>query len=275
MFCANCGSALSAGAGGASAAGAPMYPGAMPGLPSAWDADRRKQIDRTKTGLLLLLIGGLISWIPLIGIVGAVLLLIGAILVILGRKAFGSTHARNVVLAIVLFFVGIIIGIIAGVLFAAAVFSAVASQNPAAVANALASAFNTLLVGAIIAAAVSGIASVLFTYALQKQIGKMLLWAGYAANLLISIAVFAIIGPLISNAVAQATSGGTYNPAPIVALQGQLSALGYLSVVPALLFAAATYLAWSRVSHGEIPAPTTPPGMPMSTMPPSGPSPPR
>src|SRR3989454_2908412 len=273
MFCTNCGSPLSAGTPPPSGA-PPMYAapgaygGAMPGLPSAWDAERRKQIDRTKTGLLLLLIGGLISWIPLIGIVGGLLLLIGAIFVIIGRKAFGSTHARNVVIAIVLFFVGIIIGIIAGVLFAAAVFSAIASQNPAALGAALGSAFNTLLVGAIIAAVVSGIASVLFTYALQKQTGKMLLWAGYAANLAISIAVFAIIGPLIANAVNQATSGGTYNPAPIVALQGQLSALGYLSVIPALLFAGATYLAWSRVSHGEIPPPTTPPGMPMSTMPP-------
>src|SRR5213594_1516342 len=269
MFCVNCGSALSAGAGGASAAAAPMYPPAMPGLPSAWDADRRKQIDRTKTGLLLLLIGGLISWIPIVGILGGLLLLIGAILVILGRKAFGSTHARNVVIAIVLFFVGIIIGIITGVLFAAAVFSAIASQNQAALGAALASAFNTILIGAIIAA-------VLFTYALQKQTGKMLLWAGYVANLAISIAILAIIGPLVSNAINQATSGGTYNPAPINALQGQLNGLGYLSVIPALLFAAATYLAWSRVSHGEIPPPTTPPGMPMSTMPPpSGPSPPR
>ncbi|HEX9566800.1 MAG TPA: hypothetical protein VGA48_04310 [Thermoplasmata archaeon] len=242
----------------------------MPGLPSAWDAERRKQIDRTKTGLLLLLIGGLISWIPIIGLLGAVLLLIGAILVILGRKAFGSTHARNVVIAIVLFFVGIVVGITAGVLFAAAVFAAVASQNPAVTASALASAFNTLLVGAIIAAAISGIASVLFTYALQKQTGRILLWAGYVANLAISIAIFAIIAPLISNAVNQSVSGGTYNPAPLAALQGQLTALGYLSVVPALLFAAATYLAWSRVSHGEIPAPTVPPGMPMSTMPPPG-----
>ena len=246
------------------------YGGAMPGLPSAWDAERRKQIDRTKTGLLLLLIGGLISWIPIIGLLGGVLLLIGAILVILGRKAFGSTHARNVVLAIVLFFVAIIIGVIAGVLFGVAVFSAVASQNPSTAASALASAFGTLLVGAIIAAAVSGIASVLFTYALQKQTGRMLLWAGYAANLAISIAIYVIIAPLISDAVNQAVSGGTYNPAPVVALQGQLSALGYLSVIPALLFAAATYLAWARVSHGEIPAPTVPPGMPMSTMPPPG-----
>src|SRR5207245_8237976 len=117
MFCTNCGSPLSAGAPPSSGA-PPMYPapgaygGAMPGLPSAWDADRRKQIDRTKTGLLLLLIGGLISWIPILGILGGLLLLIGAILVILGRQAFGSTHRRNVVIAIRLLLVGIIIRII-------------------------------------------------------------------------------------------------------------------------------------------------------------------
>src|SRR5213592_907352 len=95
MFCVNCGSALSAGAGGPPAA-APMYPGAMPGLPSAWDAERRKQIDRTKTGVLLLLIGTLIGWLPIIGVLGGLLVLIGAILVILGRKAFGAAHSRNV-----------------------------------------------------------------------------------------------------------------------------------------------------------------------------------
>src|SRR2546422_5169075 len=126
MFCVNCGSALSAGAGGAPAAATPMYPPAMPGLPSAWDAERRKQIDRTKTGLLLLLIGGALSWIPLIRIVGGLLLLIGAIFVIIGRKALGSTHSRNVGISIVPFFVGVIIGVIAGLLFAPAVFSPLA-----------------------------------------------------------------------------------------------------------------------------------------------------
>src|SRR2546426_7874767 len=135
MFCTNCGSPLSAGTAPPSSA-PPMYPapgpygGAMPGLPSAWDAERRKQIDRTKTGLLLLLIGGLISWIPIIGVFGALLLLIGAILVILRRKAFGSTHARNVVIAIVLYFVGVLVWIIAARLFTPAVFFAVASHNP-------------------------------------------------------------------------------------------------------------------------------------------------
>src|SRR5881396_1254279 len=112
MFCVNCGSALSAGAGGPPGA-APMYPGAMPGLPSAWDAERRKQIDRTKTGVLLLLIGTLIGWLPYIGVIGFILIFVGAILVILGRKAFGAAHSRNVFLSILLFIVGIVIGAVA------------------------------------------------------------------------------------------------------------------------------------------------------------------
>src|SRR3989454_7873361 len=134
MFCTNCGSPLSAGTAPPSSA-PPMYPapgpygGAMPGLPSAWDAERRKQIDRTKTGLLLLLIGGLISWIPIIGVFGALLLLIGAILVILRRKAFGSTHPRKRVTGVVLFFVWFVLWIIARVLFAASGISAVSSQK--------------------------------------------------------------------------------------------------------------------------------------------------
>src|SRR2546429_2519256 len=100
MFCTNCGSPLSAGTPAPSGA-PPMYPapgaygGAMPGLPSAWDVGRRKQIDRTKTGLLLLLIGGLISWISIIWLFGGVLFLVGAILLIPWGKALGSTPALN------------------------------------------------------------------------------------------------------------------------------------------------------------------------------------
>ena len=218
--------------------------------------------------------GGLISWIPFgIGILGSLLLLIGAIFVILGRKAFGAGHSRNVVLAIVLFFVGVIGAIaLALVFFAAIVAASVPGATPADVANAFVNALNNLLIGVIVLSAIAGIASVLFTYALQQQIGKILLWAGYVANVAIGIAVYAIISPLFASAIAQATSGGTYDPGPLENVRSQATALGILSVIPSLLFAAATYLAWSRVNRGEIPAPSVPPGMPpgMPTMPPPG-----
>ena len=262
MFCSNCGSALAAGAGGMPPAPVPVYMG-TPGLASPMEAERRTQIGRTKTGLLLLLIGTLIRWIPyfLAGLLGGLLLLIGAILVILGRKAFGSTHARNVMIALALFIVGIIGAVALGVLFAISLIGSIGGQDPRTIATAFGNALNSLLLGLVILTAIAGIASVLFTYDLQKQPGKILLWAAYVANLAITIAVWAIISPAIQKAINDAVATGTYNPAPLQALQSQQNSLALLSVIPSVLFAAATYLAWARVNRGEIPPATTPPGM--------------
>lgn len=251
------------GPGGAPVAAAPMYAPAMPGLPSAWDADRRKQIDRTKTGLLLLLIGSLISWIPFIGALGSLLILIGAILVIIGRKAFGRVHSRNVMTALGLFILGFIGAIVLGVIFAISVIGSIGgTQDPRTVATAFGNALNTLLIGTIIVGAIAGIGSVLFTYALQEKTGKMILWAAYVASVAVTIVIFAVISPLIQQAVNDAVAGGTYNSAPLVALQTQQASLTLLNAIPSLLFAAAAYLAWTRVNRGEIPPSTTPPGMP-------------
>src|SRR5207247_9803719 len=83
----------------------PPYPyGSAAGY---WEHHLAGKIDNTKTGLLLLVIGLAISWIPFIGAIGGLVALIGALLVILGREAFGREHARNTILALVFFFVGI------------------------------------------------------------------------------------------------------------------------------------------------------------------------
>src|SRR5207245_10769581 len=70
-----------------------------------WEHHLAGKIDNTKTGLLLLIIGLAISWIPFIGAIGGLVALIGALLVILGREAFGREHDRNAILALIVFFV--------------------------------------------------------------------------------------------------------------------------------------------------------------------------
>ncbi len=271
MFCANCGSALSAGAGGAPAAGAPMYPPAMPGLPSAWEADRRNQIGRTKTGVLLLLVGTLIGWLPFIGIVGSILVLVGAILVILGRKAFGATHSRNVVLSIVLFILGIIIVAVATVILIAATVASFIPGNPPSQA-AITSAFTNFLIILVVGAIVGGLASVFFTFAIQNKTGRMLLLGGYVASIALQIAIFVLVSQAIGSFVAAMFPGGTYDPAAAAAASATFSArvqsLSYLSVIPALLYAGAYYLVWNRINKGEIPASTTAPPMGPAPMPP-------
>jgi len=222
--------------------------------------NRVREIDRTKTGLLLLIIGILLGPIPYVVYVGGILVIIGAILVILGRKAFGPIHSRNTIWSVVIYIIGIGIVIAGSVAFIFAVVSASVanaagtSLSQATVSQSLSSSFNILLVAAAIGGAVLGIAQVLFTYALQNQTGKTLLWIGYAASLAISIIEFIIISPLISSAASQSYANGTYNPVPFSNLQSQLQIIGLLGFIPAIVFASAIYLARSRINTGEIPS---------------------
>jgi hypothetical protein len=191
--------------------------------------------------------------------------IIGAILVILGRKTFGSIHSRNTIWSVIIYIVGV--GVVVGgtVAFILAVVSASfasatgSSLSQAAISQSLSSSFNILLVATAIGGAVLGIAQVLFTYALQNQTGKILLWTGYATSLAISIIEFIIISPLISSAASQSYTNGTYDPTPFSNLQSQLQVIGLLGFIPAIIYASAIYLAWSRINTGEIPAPVPQP----------------
>src|SRR5436309_7336842 len=76
-----------------------------------WEVARTNKINNTLTGLLLLVIGVLISWIPFAGAIGGIVGFIGAILVLVGREPFGEDHVRNTTLALILFIVGITVTI--------------------------------------------------------------------------------------------------------------------------------------------------------------------
>ena len=202
------------------------------------------------------------------------LILIGAILVILGRKAFGGAHSRNVILSIVLFFLAIIIVIAGAVLAAIAVFAgATPGQQPSA---ATIQAFITnLFIVAAIATIVGGLVHVFLTFALQDQRGKMLLVVGYLAGVAIAIATFAVINGAVQDVLAVACPGGTCNSSSSAAAssfaQTKVSWLGLLPVIPSLLYAGAYYLVWSRIKKGEIPGPSMPPGImpqPAASLPP-------
>lgn len=266
-----------------------MYAGAPGYLPQGYypspaDYERTRQIDRTKTGVLLLMIGALLGWIPFgISFLGAVLSFIGAILVILGRRAFGAKHSRNVIAAIVVYIFSIVATVVVAVVFAIALLGSLIPGTVPTVAD-LQGAINTLLIGTIAAAIIAGIAQILFTYEIQDPTGRYLLFAGFGASVALQIAIYFIIAPLITAAISEALTGGTYDSAPILAISDQASTYGLLAVVANLLWAGAYYMVWSRVNRGEIPkplvgpgAPPVPPpmaGVPPQAPPPSGPAPP-
>jgi hypothetical protein len=190
-FCANCGNPLTASASPPQPppVTVPSYtaPQAPPPSPhygyaaSYYEQNRAKEIDRTKTGLLLIVIGYFTGWIPFIGILGGLLELIGAIMVILGRHVFGPSHARNVMWSIIIFVVGIVAVAVAAVAIVFATiassirFNSTSTNFPQNFGPSFATSFAILI---ILGSAVFGLAEVLFTYALQNKNGRMLLWMG-------------------------------------------------------------------------------------------------
>lgn len=284
-YCTNCGNPLAPSAAAPAAGPSPVPPayGAVPPYPAypvppgyppytygppPWEADRQRQIERTKWGVLVLLFGALISWVPIVGALGTVLTLIGAILVIIGRKAFGDVHRRNVVISIVAFFVGLGVAVVGAIVVVFAAVGAVGtSTTEAQLAASLRDAFTNVLIVAAIAAVITGLASIFFTYALQKREGRIVLFAAYGASLGVQAAILAVTLPLIpgiaDDIARQVVTTGTVDSTRIAnALSGASAGIGLLNAIPAMLYALANYLAWSRINKREIPAPPTPPSMP-------------
>jgi len=259
---------------------APYPPPAFVYGPPPWEYQRTEQVGRTKTGLLLLLVGTLLYWLPevnglalLASLAGGLVMLVGGILVILGRKAFGPAHGRNVMLSLVFVIVGIVGAFVLGFMVALALLSA--AFNPGALAGAVEGAFYTLFIGIFILAAISGIGSVLLFYAIHNKTGKYIVLAGYVTSLALGLVTFALSIGLLTDAIAQIVASGGTDTSALDNLQAQAAALGLLNGIPVVIFTLANYFLWVRFNRGEFatPAgPASPPAMP--GMPPGGAIPP-
>lgn len=225
---------------------------------SSGEADRRRQIERTRMGLIFLVLGAVVPWLPLVGIFGGVLTLAGAVLVIVGRKAFGAAHRRNVLIAISLFLLGYLVVFVGGIEAGISASRALSnSTTEAEVAEAAWNIIMSLLLFAAIGSIFAGLASVFFTYDLQTVEGHFLLWAAYAATVGIQIAILLVtipMAPLIAATIANEVSlGDSVDLAEIAsAVTTATGGLRLLFVVPSLIYALVYFLAWSRISGEEI-----------------------
>ena len=226
----------------------PAYPYAMqPVQPyyqyqqpqNAWEVARTNKINNSLTGLLLLVIGVLISWIPFAGAIGGIVGFIGAILVLVGREPFGEAHVRNTTLALIFFIVGISVTVFG---FFYAVLYGLSSAFNGGGSSGIVTLFSIIFV---IGGAIFGLSEVLLTYALQKSPGRTLLWTAYA----ISIAL-----GLVNLFLLPFSSGGFWT---IFFGTGVFLFTGFLAAIPAAIYGTAFYLARERIVRHEIPPPMT------------------
>jgi hypothetical protein len=204
---------------------------------NAWEVARTNKINNSLTGLLLLVIGVLISWIPFAGAIGGIVGFIGAILVLVGREPFGEDHVRNTTLALIFFTVGITVTIFG--FFYALVYSATSAFGGGSSSSTVA-LFSIIF---IIGGAIFGLSEVLLTYSLQKSQGRTLLWTAYA----ISIAL-----GLVNLFILPFGSGGFWT---IFFGTGVFLFSGFLAAIPAAIYGTAFYLARERIVRHEIPPP--------------------
>ena len=247
------------------------------------DVKRRKDTGSTKNGLVILAIGFAVSTIGVVAsyfttLLGPVALilgfvsgiaglasLLGGLLVVLGRESFGPKHSRNAIITVVLFITSIVLSVIGGLIFAFSVLLAVfnaASNTSIVTPDSITNAFNILLITIIISAALSGLATVFLTYALQQSIGRILLLAAYISSLALTIVNSIVTFQGIAGAINEAFAHGRYNPAPLQALQSQHNPLQLLTIIPTLVFALVFYMVWDRIVKGELPESVTVPTPP-------------
>jgi hypothetical protein len=152
-------------------------------------------------------------------------------MVILGRQGFGPNHARNVLWAIVVYVIAAVAGI---ALFFIVIFSAIPTLGPNGT-NPVNPSFMRAVLGAFsevgfVGTIIYGISQVLFTYALQDNRGRLLLWLGYVSTVAANyIALFVVNNEMYTSSL--------------------------LRVVPASLFGLAYYLARERIIRGKTPGP--------------------
>src|SRR3989442_13510 len=146
--------------------------------------EREKGIRRTRTGLQILAVGTLFAWIPDIGGYGILILLVGAVLIVLSRTAFGPRHSRNAVLSVILSLSGFLAGIL--VAFTVGLIES-AGLSSSSWADLFRIAFATSHASTITVTAVAGFAAILITFALQDRRGQILLMIAYVANLVAQI----------------------------------------------------------------------------------------
>lgn len=200
--------------------------------PRTNDSDRgtRSGVERTEMGLWLIIVGLLLSPEPYTSGNGSTLIIIGFIMVALGRSAFGQEHSWLVFRSTVIFFLGLVIDVANFLLALYLPYST--------------GILGQYEIGSLITVAVSGIAILMLTYILQKSTGRILLWAGYVGSVTVNI--------LLNYAYGISAFPYVFPPVRLNYLYS-LSFFALLNLIPASLSATAFYLAWKRINKGEIP----------------------
>ena len=197
-----------------------------------------------------------------ISIISFILLLVGIILIAIGRKQYGEKHSRNVLIAVFIFIFSFIFSII---VVAAAIFSAISSED----LNSLKIIFYIIPIVAVL----DGLMYLFLLYELEKPKGKIIVISGIAVTLISSLVIIALIMPSVdglinefdekykSDTITRNYYSDGYNSYfeeekrfnnKVEEMQTQATRVGAVGIFGQLFYLFAFYLPYKRIKDGEL-----------------------
>ncbi len=238
--------------------------------------------NKTEMGLLLIIIGTVLSLLSTLGTIAAgttgagamvgilgflagILVLVGVILMLVGRKEFGEDHHKFVKYAFVAFVLGIIIIIIGGILMVAGAISAaleagVDSEEEidySLVAEGMTTGLIVIQVGGIIIL----IGEVLLVYKLENDTGRNILHLALVIGIIVSIVSTYLITQALNDFMDELDKTpeedheGVYED-----FQQNTNVIGGLGLISSVLLLIGYIIPYQRIKKGELKPVTFPAG---------------
>jgi hypothetical protein len=207
--------------------------------------------NQTITGLLLMMLGFALAWIPFVDFVGGILILVGLIYLWSGRTELGRVHSEEVKVGVVLLLVGIVVAVVGAIALFAATFSfnvtfngTQATVTHPAVSLALQAAVAIVIT---VGAGLSAACWVKLPFSLADPTARTLLLVGGALE--VAFAALYSVSEVQALAAAQSvfSTGPSPGPLPSPLL------VGLFLVVPNLVFLLAYFRIRKRLLDGELP----------------------
>ncbi len=186
-------------------------------------------------------IGSLIIALP-----GAIMVLIGLILFLMGRKEFGEKHQKNVMNAVLIFVINFVVVII---LTSAITYFTVISMTSSSTEN-IAGPFSIFLIIIVIISAILG--GLMYYFALielEDERGKNILLAGIISSIIVSIITSLYLSGILGDFLGTISTTSNYSSLGLSQNVGKISIIGF---IPTLFYLYAFYIPYNRIKNGEL-----------------------
>jgi MFS family permease len=192
----------------------------------------------------------IIGFLAIISFIGGILILVGAILFLMGRKEFGEKHQNNVKKAVIIFCISIIVTIFLTVSVAFMTFSAISSASPTLSLEGLGGSFSILIVIiSVISAVLGGLIYYFGLIELENETGKNVLFAGIISSIIISTITSFYLAGMLGEIFGSISSTSSYSS---LSFNSNIGAIGILGLIPSLIFLYAFYIPYNRIKNGEL-----------------------